>query len=424
MKKTILSNDIISTLNLINNFDNISIEESEVLKNLKSMIDKKILEQHKYSIYYSESEKRWITYIPDEESKDHRKRIRRTNKENLEKYLIDFYVAKCEQEAHDNISLEDLYTKWLLFRRDNTSAKYKTLYENMNDWNKFYKDTYLAKMRVKDITPKVLSKFFRSITQNRSYTYKRISNARTVLNGIMYYAIEEDIIVHNPVLDVNFKSFTYKPVENQSYNVYSREETIKLLTYLADINEPYALAIQLSFYLFIRIGETKAIRFEDINLEKRTIYLHSQAVTERTLNDDLTFSSRKVSVINQMKGNTSQGFREQELTDEAIKIIHKAMLLNPSGTYLFEPKGKIMTTDRFNRKLEKYCKECGVTYHSSHKIRFYNASTAYDGKNLTTISSLMGHSQVATTLHYLRNVRLDNQTTIAFQKLGLATQNS
>lgn len=27
------------------------------------------------------------------------------------------------------------------------------------------------------------------------------------------------------------------------------------------------------------------------------------------------------------------------------------------GTYVFEPNGEIMTTDSFNRRLKKYCKE-------------------------------------------------------------------
>ena len=31
---------------------------------------------------------------------------------------------------------------------------------------------------------------------------------RQVLNGIMSYAIEEEIISHNPVSDVNFKDWT------------------------------------------------------------------------------------------------------------------------------------------------------------------------------------------------------------------------
>lgn len=72
------------------------------------------------------------------------------------------------------------------------------------------------------------------------------------------------------------------------------------------------------------------------------------------------------------------------------------------------------------RRLKKYCKEAGVPCYSSHKIRFYNASSAYDGKNLTTISHLMGHSKVETTLHYLRNVNKDENIMLAFENLGLS----
>ena len=167
------------------------------------------------------------------------------------------------------------------------------------------------------------------------------------------------------------------------------------------------------------MGETKAIAWEDIDFEKRTVYLHGQVLTERALQDDLTFSKQYTVVVNQMKGNTSKGYRTQHLTDEALKILNRARYLNPSGHYVFQPDGRIMTTDSFNRRLRKYCKEAGVPYHSSHKIRFYNASTAYDGKNLVTISKLMGHTMVETTLHYLRDVSQDDTSNEAFQNLGL-----
>lgn len=96
---------------------------------------------------------------------------------------------------------------------------------------------------------------------------------------------------------------------------------------------------------------------------------------------NLTFSKRQIKVVNQMKGNTEHGFRNQYLTNEPLKILTSARELNPCGIYVFEPNSSIMTTDSFNRRLKKYCTEAGVPYHSSHKIRFYNASTAYDGNN-------------------------------------------
>lgn len=393
----------------------------EVLKDFETMTNKKILEQHKYEIYYSESEKSWRTYLPDDTKPNKRRPIKRRSKTNLEKEIIKFYKEKQEIENRENIILEDLYTEWLLYKRDYTAVKAKTIQEYASEWNRFFKDTSLAKMKVGEIKPITLIRFFREITKDRQHTHKRISNARSVLNGIMSYAIEEEIISHNPVSDVNFKQFTYKPVEEQSDNVFSHDDTHKLLNYLKYVNEPYSLAIQLSFYLFIRIGETKAIRWEDIDFDNRIVYLHRQATCERTLNDDLTFSKRQVKVVNQMKGNTSHGFRKQCLTDEAVKILHKAKELNPNGVYVFEPNRTIMTTDSFNRRLKKYCKEADVPYHSSHKIRFYNASTAFDGNNLTTLSYLMGHSETATTLHYLRNVNKRKNDHLAFEKLGISS---
>lgn len=392
-----------------------------ILKDFENTMNKKILEQHKYNIYFSEAEQAWRTYLPDESKKNHRRPIKRKEKADLEKEIVKFYLEKAKESDMRSKTLQDLYEEWLIFRRDNTSAKSKTIQENVCEWNLFFKDTDLAKMPITDIKPITLIRFFRKITKDREYTHKRISNARSVLNGIMAYAIELEIITHNPVSDVNFKQFTYKPVEILSDNVFSKEDTIKLLSYLRCIHEPYSLAIQLSFYLFIRVGETKGLRWSDIDYEARTIYLHRQVTTERVLNDDLTFSKRKTVVSDQMKGNTSHGFRKQYLTDNALIILEKAKELSPHSTYIFEPNGQVMTTDSFNRRLKKYCKEAGVPYHSSHKIRFYNASTAYDGKNLVTISKLMGHSQVETTLHYLRNVQKDEHQILAFNDLGLPT---
>lgn len=418
MNKSVTQSDI-TLLNTLATCANMSADE--VFKDFKLMANKKILENHKYEIYYSESEKSQRTYLPDDTKPNNRRPVKRKSKENLEKEIVRFYIEKQKNENRENITLETLYAEWLLYKRDYTSVKAKTIQEYVSEWNRFFKDTALSRMKIGDIKPITLIRFFREVTKERKYTHKRISNARSVLNGIMSYAIEEEILSHNPVSDVNFKQFTYKPVEIQTDNVFSHEDTQKLLNYLKCIIEPYSLAIQLSFYLFIRIGETKAIRWEDIDYSKRTVYLHRQVTCERTLNDDLSFSKREVKVVNQMKGNTSHGFRKQFLTDEALKILQKAKELNPNGIYVFEPDGEIMTTDSFNRRLKKYCKETGVPYHSSHKIRFYNASTAFDENNLTTLSYLMGHSETATTLHYLRNVNKRDNDMLAFQKLGISS---
>lgn len=397
---------------------NLSIDEvleDMTMNEARKKLEAIILENHNYKIYYSESEKAWRTYLPDETKANGRRAIKRSSKENLEKLIIEHYKAK----NRVNICLSQLFQEWMIYRRDETSAKSATIRKNKSEWNKFYRNSVLADMKVADITPIILIRFFRKLTKDREYTRQAITNARSLLSGMFSYAVEEEIISHNPILDVDFKKFSYKPVERQSDNVFTREEAQKLLAYLQGIDdEPYSLAIQLSFNLFIRIGETKALKWEAIDLEKRTIYLNSQLLQEPTLNDDLTFSKKETKVESYIKGCTSSGFRKEYLTDDAIRILEKAKKLNPDGEFVFMPYGRPMCTDRFNIYLRRYCTAVGIPYHSSHKIRFYSASTAYNGQNLVTISKMMGHSQTATTMHYLRDVMQDDNLADAFQNLG------
>lgn len=160
------------------------------------------------------------------------------------------------------------------------------------------------------------------------------------------------------------------------------------------------------------------MRWENIDLEKRTIYLNNQLLQEPTLNDDLTFSHKETKLESYIKGCTSHGFRKQYLTDDAVRILKQARELNPDREFVFMPYGRPMTTDRFNIYLKRYCKKAGIPYHSSHKIRFYSASAAYNGTNLATISKMLGHSQTATTMHYLRDVIQEDNLEETFRNLG------
>lgn len=71
--------------------------------------------------------------------------------------------------------------------------------------------------------------------------------------------------------------------------------------------------------------------------------------------------------------------------------------------------GKPLTTVTFNRYLKAYCKGAGVTYRSSHKIRFCVASAMYaKGVEATKLQKLLGHSTLAMTLKYLKDITPEN----------------
>lgn len=65
-----------------------------------------------------------------------------------------------------------------------------------------------------------------------------------------------------------------------------------------------------------------------------------------------------------------------------------------------------MTSRRFNYWVEKYCRDTGVTFKSSHCIRRNFASRLYtEGMPLGEISVYMGH-ETDTTKGYINNYKV------------------
>ena len=329
--------------------------------------------------------------------KGERKQKNFDSEKQLYLFLYDFYFGR------KKISLEKLFPEFMLYRRNRGKVTAKTMEENKNCWNRFLKDTKIVKKPVCDLTVREYIDFFEELTKDGTYTAKCIGNLKSLLNKMYDYAIREEIVEYNPIKNVDFKEFNYFVPFNDD-KVYKTEDRNKLLKYLQHVNEPYALAIRLMFQLTVRIGELKSFRWDDVDFADKTIRISKQALTNRSMNDDLSFSQRATVVVNHTKKNTPQGKRKLRLTNEAVKILESAKELNPDGEYIFMPHGKLMLTDTFNEYLKKYCNACNIPYYSSHKIRFTSASNLYNGKNLTQVSRALGHSQVATTLHYFRNV--------------------
>ena len=398
--------------------------ENMTMKQCNELFEKRILtEIHKYAIFEVPSNPGyWKTTLPDSSRPDGRKHIKRKGYDRLCQEIIEYYI----KELHLDMTMDTLFERWVIFRRDETSAKPGTVRKDMSLYRTHCQKLTidgipLGSWKVSELTPKKLYSFFRKLTKDRAYSRHAVNNIRGVLSGMLAYAVEKDIIQSNPAKDIDLKRLSFKPEKDKRDDVFSKEEAQKLLTHLAPIDEPYALAIRLDFNLFARIGEIEGLKWENVDIENRCIHICNQLTYEPELNDDLTFSEKKMVPEDYLKGCTAEGYRDEYITDEALEILEKARNINPDGEYVFMPNGRPIITLTFNKRLKKYCKDAGVPYHSSHKIRFYAASTAYDGENLASISRMMGHKHLSTTLHYLRDVDQSNDCSDVFRNLGRQT---
>lgn len=314
-----------------------------------------------------------------------------TSYEKLILKLYDYYFEMI------SITLENLYPEWVQYRINETSVTDKTIKENNFLWCALLADELIVKTPMTSLKPLDFVIFFRKITKGRQLTKKRFNDMKSILNNMFYYAIEKEIVTHNPLLDINYRQFPFKAA-NTNIIPYSEDERTMLLDYVSD-NDLYDLAIKLFFYFTIRIGELKGLRFDDV--------IGNWLYVQRFVND-------KHEIVEDIKGHASAGKRLLPIPDEAKQLFERIKEINSDSDYLFmtdSGKKLFITTSTFNKRLKKYCNALGIAYRSSHKLRFSTASILHkNGVGVPELQKMLGHTTSAMTEHYLRDVSARDET--------------
>ena len=349
------------------------------------MIKKKKVDSVHTGKIYERKDGRFITRVSENGEE---KQVSGKSEADLYTKLYDFYFGE------SNSTLETLYPQWLKWREEQASVSPKTIKENSYLWNAYLKDTPISKVPIRLLKPKDFIKFFREVTKGGEITRKRFNDMKSVLNGIIYYAIELEIIEHNYLRDINYKQFRYK-AENNNILPFTEEERLKIIAHLPN-DDLYSLALKFDFHMILRIGELKGLKWSDIKGDYTYI--------QRFINDDNE-------IIEDIKGHQEEGRRFIPLTATAKQLLERIREINQNSEFLFVHDGVPLATVTFNRRLKKCCKELGIEYRSSHKVRFSTASIMYkNGVGAPELQKMLGHTTLAMTTHYLRSVTPEEET--------------
>ncbi len=340
----------------------------------------------KEELFYKLSDGRWKSKNPDF--------IARSREELVEKLYMYFF-------SH---TFEEVYMEWVDMRIRHKVKSNKTIQEDLIMLKNVYQKEPIFKMQIADIKKKDIKYMYERWTGPGLITRKVFVNRKSALNGVFIYAAENEYIPVNFIPSIGTSELKFKE-PNHRNKAFHLDEREKFLKYLGSIKQDgYTLAIQLALYSTFRVGELRAIRYEDIRGNILTI--RHQLVEESLYTVDTKHLkvSKEPRYINEKlpKGNAHYSVREIYLVPEAMEIIEKAHELNPDGEYLFMCHGRTLNNDTFNERLRKYCKEAGVPYLSSHKLRFTVASTLKAaGVDTAYLQKTLGHSNRAMTEHYI-----------------------
>ncbi|MBQ9320618.1 MAG: site-specific integrase [Acidaminococcaceae bacterium] len=181
-------------------------------------------------------------------------------------------------------------------------------------------------------------------------------------------------------------------VTQEEITIFSFTELLRLFRTLRKKEwRYYSTFFHLLLVTGMRIGELIALRFEDIDFEKREIHI-CQTKVGRTGNE---FNEPKTKA-----GNRYIPILYDKTLDRIRKLRQKGNLTRLTG-YLFQTRsGNALNYNNIRRDWVEICEEAGIELKHIHAFRHTFATTALaKGIPVLEVSRILGHSNATTTLN-------------------------
>ncbi len=151
-----------------------------------------------------------------------------------------------------------------------TRMKPSTLRGYKQIWSQHLK-THFGEMTVQEYTPKIGTRFLRTLAATQCKT--TLKHIRALLCSIFKYAVQEEIILVNPIHDVLMPEDAIESASTKHYTIEEAENIISALKEHVDCQ----LIMALSCFLALRPSEICGCRWEDFDSE----YLHIRRAVVR-----------------------------------------------------------------------------------------------------------------------------------------------
>lgn len=241
---------------------------------------------------------------------------------------------------------------------------------------------------------------------------KTIKNVHIALHRALEQAVNNDLIIKNPIKGVTLPKQVSKPIE-----ILSLEEQKKLVDKCFD--HPWGMAIFVTLFSGMRLGEVLGLTWKDINFKKNCISINKQAsriqnfepnVKSKTVlclrNETKTSSSnRTIAIASQVMEKLQEYKIEQE--------IHRKKWVdayNNLNLVFCREDGNLIDPKTFQTFYLKTLKKAEIGHKRFHALRHTFATRALEANaNIKVVSQILGHASIQITLDTYSHVSPDLQ---------------
>lgn len=208
-----------------------------------------------------------------------------------------------------------------------------------------------------------------------------------VLKAILrFYEEDKDV-------NLNLRKINMPKTEKTKVNVISKKEKIKIVKYCNKENSLKSMGIILCLNTGLRVGEICGLKWENIDLDNKKIYV------KQTL-QRVYKSTEKKTVLKLEKPKTEYSQRAIPINQklyEILKTLNKKQ--KPENYFLSGKKEKSIEPRAYQQYFKELQKNCKIKPHKFHTLRHTFATNCIEvGMDAKSLSEILGHSDVDITL--------------------------
>lgn len=293
---------------------------------------------------------------------------------------------------------------------------------------KEYIDLHIApyfrakKIRTTDISREVLNEYYKHKTLfgrvdgKGGLSYNSVRLHRAVINLALQYAVEENLLAHNP------NQYAWIPKDNQApkkMNFYNAEQVAELLELFHD--RILGLMILITTYYGLRRSEMNGISWRSIDLVNDTITIQRVVVLKKTIHrkekTKNKFSNRTYPLLPDIKKKFLQLADIQKHNRERYGEFYfesDEIFVRPNG----KPYYPSYSSHEFRKLMKQFVAEgkTKLPIYRWHDLRHSCASILLSlGWSMKDISEWLGHADIQTTMDLYAHVDLARKRALAAQ---------
>ncbi len=291
-------------------------------------------------------------------------------------------------------TLNEVYYEYMEYEGKQVRG-YNTIvyYENTM---KNHIENSIGRMKIRFIKYKQLQDYFNDLEKNKSHP--TAVNAKKVISATLQYALRCQYIYDNPLINVKLI-----PVNDESKEKEEKKKTITDEEFINLVNgvlskskysrkgsefnnKAYVVAMYISHYCGLRIGETFALEKRDFDFVNETIKIDRELVYGGLRRKNYYTKGK-------LKSETSKAtIVFPKLLQEVLKQWFE---VNPHEIVICQEDGWYMSPSSFNARVSKVSHELGFHFHY-HMLRHSSVSLVINNmksqQSLVTMAHHFGHT--------------------------------